>query len=493
MCLHKGSPAIRAGGFFCDMAGTATDGACSEERWGSFRNEAPRYFQKQPCFLKIPRSFVLFCTGVLPAKSYLCRKIQFGSMKHTTTYAPFAKPAYVMVKPVGALCNLACRYCYYTEKVNLYRDTSKHIMSDELLEGFVREYIGMQTTPQVLFTWHGGETLMRPLSFYRRVVELQQKYAGGRQIDNAIQTNGTLLTEEWCRFFSENHWLVGVSLDGPQEFHDEYRRTKTGRPSFRQVMNGVRLLNRFGVEWNALAVVNDYNADYPLEFYRFFKDIECRYIQFTPVVERLYVHPDGRQLASPVEGADIRPADFSVTPSQWGNFLCTLFDEWVANDVGEYYVQLFDTTLANWMGVMPGLCSMAETCGHAAVMEFNGDVYSCDHFVFPEFKLGNIRQQTLLEMMYSPRQLQFGADKKEKLPAQCRECEFLFACNGECPKNRFARTDSGEPGLNYLCSGYRQFFNHVAPYMDFMKYQLMHEQAPANVMDWIRNGKPDYE
>ena len=406
---------------------------------------------------------------------------------------PFARPVYIMTKPVGALCNLACTYCYYTEKSKLYPDISCHVMSDELLEKFVREYIEMQTQPEVLFTWHGGETLMRPLSFYRRVVELQRKYADGHRIDNAIQTNGTLLTEEWCKFFKEEGWLVGISLDGPQEFHDEYRRSKSGKPSFRQVMTGVNLLNRFEVEWNALAVVNDYNADYPLEFYRFFKDIGCHYIQFTPVVERYYSHPDGRQLASLMEGTGERLAEFSVSPEQWGDFLCTLFDEWVRQDVGDYYIQLFDSTLANWMNVAPGVCTLAETCGHAAVMEFNGDVYSCDHFVFPEYKLGNIHHQTLLEMMYSDRQKQFGAGKLKQLPTQCRNCAYLFACHGECPRNRFAKTADGEPGLNYLCTGYRNFFEHVAPYMDFMKHQLKHEQAPARVMDWIRQGMPAYE
>lgn len=414
-------------------------------------------------------------------------------MKTGNTYAPFATPAYIMTKPVGSRCNLACSYCYYTEKAYLYKDDSRHIMSEELLEKFIKEYIEMQTTPQVLFTWHGGETMMRPLSFYKRVVELQQKYAGGRQIDNAIQTNGTLITEEWCRFFQCHNWLVGVSIDGPQEFHDEYRRTRSGKPSFHQVMKGIGMLNRFGVEWNALAVVNDFNADYPLEFYHFFKEIGCKYIQFTPVVERIYIHSDGRRLASPGDNTKMELAEFSVTPSQWGHFLCTLFDEWVRNDVGEYYIQLFDTTLANWMHVMPGLCSMAENCGHAGVMEFNGDVYSCDHFVFPEYKLGNIYHQSLVEMMYSQRQLTFGANKKDKLPNQCKECDFLFACNGECPKNRFATTPDGQDGLNYLCSGYHRFFKHVAPYMDFMKYQLMHEQPPSNIMKWIKQGMPDYE
>lgn len=404
------------------------------------------------------------------------------------TLYPFARPLYVMTKPVGAVCNLACAYCYYLEKANLYKDTSKHVMSDELLEKFIREYIGSQTMHEVLFTWHGGETLMRPLSFYRKVVELQRQYAGGHAIDNCIQTNGTLLTDEWCEFFKENNWLVGISIDGPQEFHDEYRKNRSGRPSFAKVMQGIRLLNKHGVEWNAMAVVNDYNADYPLEFYHFFKEIGCRYIQFAPIVERLSKHEDGRYLATPLQPGE-QLADFSVSPEQWGNFLCTLFDEWVRNDVGQIFIQLFDSTLANWVGEQPGVCSMAKTCGHAGVMEFNGDVYACDHYVFPEFKLGNIYQQTLVEMMYSERQMEFGQMKQKSLPSQCRACEFLFACNGECPKNRFATTASGEPGLNYLCKGYHRFFKHVAPYMDYMKKELLAERAPANIMEAISRGE----
>lgn len=404
------------------------------------------------------------------------------------TVYPFARPLYVMTKPVGAVCNLACAYCYYLEKANLYRDTAKHVMSDELLEKFIREYISSQTMREVLFTWHGGETLMRPLSFYRKVMELQRRYAGGHVIDNCIQTNGTLLTDEWCEFFKENNWLVGISIDGPQEFHDEYRKNRLGRPSFTKVMQGIRLLKKHGVEWNAMAVVNDYNADYPLEFYHFFKELDCHYIQFAPIVERLSQHADGRHLATPLQPGE-QLAEFSVSPEQWGNFLCTLFDEWVRNDVGNFYIQLFDSTLANWVGEQPGVCTMAKTCGHAGVMEFNGDVYSCDHYVFPEFKLGNIYHETLVEMMYSKQQAEFGLMKEKALPAQCRACEFLFACNGECPKNRFVRTASGEPGLNYLCKGYYQFFQHVAPYMDYMKKELLAERAPANVMEAIRRGE----
>ena len=403
------------------------------------------------------------------------------------TLAPFSRPLYVMPKPIGSACNLACKYCYYLEKAKLYQDYSKQVMSDELLEKFIKEYIEAQTMPQVLFTWHGGETLMRPLGFYKRVMELQKKYANGRQIDNSIQTNGTLLNDEWCEFFRKNNWLVGISIDGPQEFHDEYRRNRQGLPSFVKVMKGINLLKKHGVEWNGMAVVNDYNADYPHEFYQFFKDIDCHYLQFAPIVERLCSHPDGRQLATPLQ-KDEKLADFSISPEQWGNFLCTLFDDWVKQDVGNYFIQLFDSTLANWVGQQPGICMLAKTCGHAGVMEFNGDVYSCDHFVFPEFKLGNIYNKTLVEMMYSEQQLQFGQNKLLSLPKTCKECEYLFACNGECPKNRFAVTADGEPGLNYLCKGYHQFFSHVAPYMDFMKKEYLAERSPANVMNAIRMG-----
>ncbi|MDO4164041.1 MAG: anaerobic sulfatase-maturation protein [Bacteroides sp.] len=403
-----------------------------------------------------------------------------------TTFSPFARPLYVMLKPVGARCNLACNYCYYLEKSKLYQDNPKHTLSEELLEKFIEQYINSQTTPQVLFTWHGGETLMRPISFYQKAMELQRKYAKGRTIDNCIQTNGTLLTDEWCRFFKQNNWLVGVSIDGPQDFHDEYRKDKQGRPSFVKVMQGINLLNKHQVEWNALAVVNDFNADYPLEFYHFFKEIGCRYIQFSPIVERIHQHNDGRHLAAVEEAEGEKLADFSITAEQWGNFLCTIFDEWVRNDVGQYYVQLFDATLANWVGEQPGICTLAKTCGHAGVMEFNGDVYTCDHFVFPQYKLGNIHTQTLVEMMYSKKQQDFGQAKQSTLPTQCKECPYLFACNGECPKNRFCKTASGEPGLNYLCHGYYRFFDHVAPYMDYMKRELMAQRPPANIMEAIR-------
>lgn len=383
------------------------------------------------------------------------------------TIAPFSVPMYVMLKPAGASCNLACDYCYYLEKSELYKNIPTRIMTDELLEHFIVEYINSQTTREVQFIWHGGETLLRPLSFYQKALELQKRHAKGRIITNCIQTNGTLLTDEWCRFFKRNNWLVGISIDGPREFHDAYRCYKNGHPSFDKVMNGINLLNRHGVMWNAMAVVNNLNGDHPLEFYHFFKSIGCRYLQFTPIVER-----DSKG----------EVAKFSVTPQQWGNFLCKIFDEWVRYDVGKYFIQIFDATLANWVGVAPGLCTMGKSCGHAGVMEFNGDVYSCDHFVFPEYKLGNIHQNTLVEMMYSQKQIDFGNAKLESLPEKCKDCRFLFTCNGGCPKDRFVKISDEQACINYLCEGYQQYFQHVTPYMDYMRNELLCKRPPANVM-----------
>ncbi len=459
------------------------------------------------------------------------------------TFSPFARPLYVMAKPSGSLCNLHCDYCYYLEKRLLYAHSpSPLLMDDNTLETFIRQYIEAQTQPQVLFTWHGGEPLMRPLSFYRRVVELQRKHARGHYIDNCLQTNGTLLNDDWCAFFREHNWLIGISIDGPQEMHDGYRRSgrrllamqsleaspttvpgpqsleaspttlpgpqsleaspttgggRRGGATFDQVLRGIRLLQKHGVEWNAMGVVNDCTAAHPLDVYHCYKDIGCQYIQFAPVVERLQHHEDGRHLASPSflttgpqhAQAATAPNDqtailapYSVSPGQYGRFCCAIFDEWVRHDVGRVFVQLFDSTLACWAGVEPGVCTMCATCGHAAVIEANGDLYSCDHFVFPEYRLGNIHHASITSMMYSPRQLRFGRSKRDALPRQCRECRWLFACHGGCPKDRFCRAADGEPGLNYFCEDFRLFFAHVAPYMDFMKNELDHQRPPANIM-----------
>lgn len=395
---------------------------------------------------------------------------------------PFAKPLYVMLKPAGAHCNLACKYCYYLEKNKLYPTAQRHLMSDEMLEQFTREYIEAQTMSQVLFTWHGGEPLLRSIDFYRKALSLQQKYAGGRRIDNVIQTNGTLLTDEWCEFFAQNHWLVGISIDGPQPDHDHYRLTAAGKPSWKKVMQGIKLLKKHGVEWNAMAVVNAYNVNHPLEFYRFFKENGCQFLQFTPIVERLTRHEDGRTLASLADKDEISLSEASVAPEQWGYFLCAIFDEWVRKDVGKIFVEIFDCTLANWMGISPGICAYSKECGHAGVMEHNGDVYSCDHFVFPEYKLGNIRDHSLIDMLYGEQQQEFSRLKHSSLPRQCKECDMEFACHGECPKNRFMKDKYGDSGLNYLCPGYYHYYQHVAPYMDYMKQELMSQRPPSNIM-----------
>lgn len=399
---------------------------------------------------------------------------------------PFAKPLYVMLKPAGAHCNLACKYCYYLEKNKLYPTAQRHLMSDEMLEQFTREYIEAQTMNQVLFTWHGGEPLLRSIDFYRKALSLQQKYAGGRRIDNVIQTNGTLLTDEWCEFFAQNHWLVGISIDGPQPDHDHYRLTAAGKPSWKKVMQGIKLLKKHGVEWNAMAVVNAYNANHPLEFYRFFKENGCQFLQFTPIVERLTRHGDGRTLASLADKDEISLSEASVAPEQWGYFLCAIFDEWVRKDVGKIFVEIFDCTLANWMGISPGICAYSKECGHAGVMEHNGDVYSCDHFVFPEYKLGNIRDHSLIDMLYGEQQQEFSRLKHSSLPRQCKECDMEFACHGECPKNRFMKDKYGDSGLNYLCPGYYHYYQHVAPYMDYMKQELMSQRPPSNIMKVVQ-------
>ena len=383
---------------------------------------------------------------------------------------PFARPLYVMTKPAGAHCNLACDYCYYLEKQKLYQNGDKHVMSDQLTEVFIREYIQSQFGNEVNFTWHGGEPMIRPLSYYKKVVRWQRRYAEGKAILNCLQTNGTLLTPEWCRFLHDEGWLVGISIDGPQDMHDAYRMKRNGGPTWEKVMLGIEMLDRYEVEWNAMAVVNDITAARPLDFYRFFRDeIECRYLQFTPVVERIRRHEDGRHLAHVMDGDEYAVAPFSVTPEAWGSFLCTMFDEWYNNDVGEMFVQTFEATLANWAGMTPGVCSLSDWCGHAAVMEHNGDIYCCDHFVFPEYYLGNIRNRGILDMLNSERQMAFADMKTKWLPTQCRQCRWQFACHGECPRNRFAKTKDGEPGLNYLCEGYRRYFEHVAPFMEELK------------------------
>lgn len=408
-------------------------------------------------------------------------------MKKTFVFNPLSMPTYVMAKPNGSSCNLNCSYCYYLEKEKLYENRKKMQMSDNTLELYVESYIQAQPVPEVLFTWHGGETLLRDISFYRKALYFQQKYGRGRRIDNSLQTNGTLLNDEWCRFFKDNNFLIGISIDGPEHCHDHYRKNKGGKDTFNQVMKGIELLQKHGVEFNTLSVINDYNVDYPLEIYNFFKEIGSKYMQLSPIVEKItQSRPDGLHLLPPdgLGSDDAVLAPWTVDAKKFGEFYIAIFDEWVKKDVGKYYVQLFDAALAGTIGEQPGVCIFGETCGHATAMEFNGDVYACDHYVFPEYKIGNIKTHTVYEMVFSEKQLRFGADKRDTLPTQCKQCEFLKLCHGECPKNRIIKTKTGEPGLNYLCEGYYAFWKHSKPYMEFMANELFFKRAPANVMNW---------
>jgi len=406
----------------------------------------------------------------------------------------------IMAKPIGSACNLDCSYCYYLDKEKMYLPPLsfgeglgvRYIMNEPTLEKFIDEYIVSQNVPVVQFVWHGGEPIMLGIDYYKKILELQSKYCRGKTIENILQTNGTLLNDDWCRFFSDNFFLIGISIDGPEHIHDRYRVNKAGKPSFAQVMKGLELLLKYNVEFNTMSVVNDYSALYPLEVYRFLKSIGSRYMQFTPIVERIplpngsYERENSMRLLSSSDNTENTLAPWSVNAMDYGRFLCEIFDDWVVGDVGKYYVPTFDSILANWMGKKTSICVHAETCGHAGAIEHNGDLFACDHFVFPEYKIGNIHADSLLTMMYSPRQLEFGQAKRTALPQYCRDCEYLFACNGECPKNRINKTPTGEDGLNYLCSGLRLFYTHVAPYMDFMAEELTNERPPANVMAYAR-------
>lgn len=394
----------------------------------------------------------------------------------------------LMAKPMSSTCNLNCTYCYYLEKEKLYASKSSYRMNDAVLELFIKQYIEAQEVPVVSFIWQGGEPTLKGVDFYRRALEFQKKYAGGRKIENSLQTNGTLLNDEWCVFLKENNFLVGISIDGPQEIHDLHRPTKAGSPSFDKVMKGISLLKKHKIEFNTLTVVNNNSAKYPLEIYRFLKEIGSTYIQFLPVVERKAQMDDINLLSliSPAYKAASKVTEWSVKPLDYGNFMITIFDEWVRNDVGKYFVQLFDVTLANWVGEHPGLCVFAETCGDAMVIEHNGDVYSCDHFVYPEYILGNIKNTPLKDMARSAPQYAFGRSKLTSLPNYCIQCEYRFACHGECPKHRFETTPDGEPGLNYLCQAYKMFFSYVHPYMQYMGDELAQQRPPANVMQWAR-------
>lgn len=394
-----------------------------------------------------------------------------------------------MVKPVGARCNLNCKYCYYLEKQNLYKDDSKSLMQESVLKNFIKQYIQSQTAPVISFVWQGGEPMLAGIKFFETAVQYQKYYAAGRQIINAFQTNGTLINEKWCKFFKQHNFLIGISVDGPEEIHNYYRRYNHGANSWHKVMNGIKLLQEHKVDFNTLTVINDHNVKYPLEVYSFLKSTGSKYHQYIPIVEQEATDKNlyPVSLVSPDYKGNTRLTDWSVNPEQFGEFYIKIFDQWVKNDVGSVFVQMFDVMLANWVGEPCGLCIFDKTCGNAAVIEYNGDLYSCDHYVYPENLLGNIFNKSLLEMMLSKKQQEFGMNKKNALPDFCRNCDYLSVCNGECPKNRMSTTPKGEKGLNYLCPGLKNLFIHVTPYMNFMANELKNKRAPANVMRWANN------
>lgn len=401
-------------------------------------------------------------------------------------------PFHVMTKPAGPLCNLDCAYCFYLEKTKLFPENHVFKMSDAVLEAYIKGYIEAQPTREVSFAWQGGEPTLAGLGFFRKVVALQKKYGAGRHIENAFQTNGTTLTDEWCHFLRDENFLVGISIDGPEHLHDAYRVDRRGEPTYRRVMRGLELCKKHRVEFNTLTVVNARNVEHPLEVYRFLRETGSKFLQFIPLVERA-ADPEsqslGLDLAHPpsLSGPDEAHAgpavtEWTVPPEKLGAFYCAIFDRWVSRDVGKIFVQLFDSTLGKWLGIPGGPCTQAETCGRALALEHNGDLYACDHYVYPRYKLGNVLNDSLPGMADSGQMREFGEQKRSRLPRQCRECDYRFACNGDCPKHRFAHAGDGEPGLSYLCPAYYRFFQHSAPAMKKMAGLYRQGRSPAEIL-----------
>ncbi|WP_319529848.1 anaerobic sulfatase maturase [uncultured Cohaesibacter sp.] len=397
------------------------------------------------------------------------------------------RPFQVMAKPIGPRCNLDCTYCYYLEKERLYEGTKRFDMSETVLETYIRDYIDSQASlpePEIWFNWQGGEPTILGLSYFRQIVELQKRYQpSGKTIRNAMQTNGTLITDEWARFLKQEDFLVGISIDGSEEINDQYRVDRAGRPSFKAVMVGLEHLKAHGVSFNVLTVVHRDNAQKPLEVYRFLRDIGAEYIQFIPIVER---SADGKTLAAAPQidedGVEYHVTPWSVLPRTYGTFLSTIFDEWVSKDVGKIFVQFFDLQLGLWMGAPASLCWFAETCGQGLAVEHNGDLYACDHYVYPEYRLGNITETFIAELANSEQQISFGEDKRDSLPRQCRECDVRFACNGGCPKHRFLTTADGEPGLNYYCRSIKHFAKHAGPTLEIMRSLVQSGRPASDIM-----------
>ena len=395
-----------------------------------------------------------------------------------------------MAKPIGPICNLDCTYCYYLEKEKLFPKGENFKMTPEVMETYIQQYIASQNTLEVTFSWQGGEPTLLGLEYFKKIVELQRRHSGGRKINNTLQTNGTLLDDAWCAFFQENSFLIGLSIDGPRKLHDTYRLDKGQKPTFDRVMDGINLLKKHRVEFNTLTVVSASNAKHPLEVYEFLREVGSGYIQFIPLVERLPGESavvNGLDFAEPPESGQLPSpvTRWSVPSELYGDFLITIFNEWVSRDVGKVFVQMFDVSLGIWSGHGPGLCLFLENCGEALAVEHNGDLYSCDHFVYPKYHLGNIMNDSLGAMVNSDQQRSFGQAKSETLPKYCLECDVRFACHGECPKHRFLTTPDGEEGLNYLCAGYKKYFHHVDPYMKKMAELMQARKAPGNIMNML--------
>jgi len=385
------------------------------------------------------------------------------SAKQTIQFNPLRFPLYVLAKPGGATCNLGCTYCYYLDKMALHKNGQPERMSDRILERYIRQYIEAQPGTQATFVWHGGEPLMLGRDYFEKILTFQRPYLRTHRIENQIQTNGTLINASWAQFFHDHQILVGFSLDGPEHLHDAYRTYKDGRGSFGAVMKGWEQLMKYGVDVNILSVVNQANEAHPLVVYHFFKEIGARYIQFTPVVEQ---------------------RNGITSALSYGHFLTAIFDEWVRKDVGEVFVTTFDATLAGYLNVEPGICVYAETCGHAAALETNGDLYSCDHYVSPAYKLGNIQDNTLTELMLSPKQKAFGQAKAD-LPSVCLQCRYLTLCRGECPRHRFVKVPGESQSLSYLCPGLKHYFNHTERAMHLMANELSAGRPASHVKEWM--------
>jgi uncharacterized protein len=409
--------------------------------------------------------------------------------------SPAREPFHIMAKAIGPICNLNCQYCFYLEKEKLYPDNEKWKMPEDKLETFIRDYIAAQPGNHVSFAFQGGEPTLLGVDYFRKVVEFQKKHAHGKQIETAFQTNGTLLDDEWGEFLAENNFLVGLSIDGPEDLHNHYRVDKKGGATYKDVMRGLQILKKHKVEFNTLTCVNAETVKHPDKIYKFLTNIGSRYLQFIPIVERQVDENAaklGLDFASPPD-LDTPPENkenpkmspFAVPAEAYGDFLIKIFNKWVKRDVGRVYVQLFDVALGKWVGAPGGLCYFSETCGRALAMEHDGDVYTCDHFVYPKYKLGNLMNTSLGELADSDQAKAFGQAKKDRLPQYCLNCKVRFACNGECPKHRFTWTPDGEWGLNYLCPAYKKFFSYIDPYMKIMADLYRNQKPPAAIMKML--------